>query len=72
MVAQIWHQPKNATEKSPRPIAAGSLVWNVGYLSSGTTEVVVPTAEPAAVPIPAAVWLFGSRLLGLLRIGQRR
>ena len=26
----------------------------------------------AAVPVPAAVWLFGSGLIGLLAIGRRR
>jgi hypothetical protein len=27
---------------------------------------------PAPVPIPAAVWLFGSGLLGMISIGRRR
>jgi len=35
---------------------SGDLTWNV----------------PSAVPIPAAVWLFGSGLLGLIGIGRRR
>jgi hypothetical protein len=30
------------------------------------------TAEPTPVPIPAAVWLLGSGLLGLFAIGRRR
>lgn len=33
---------------------------------------VVTFGAPAAVPIPAAVWLFGSGLLGLVGIGRRR
>ena len=27
---------------------------------------------PAAVPLPAAVWLFGSGLLGLVGVARRR
>ena len=30
------------------------------------------TATPAAVPIPAAVWLFGSGLAGLVGVARRR
>ncbi|MBP8301501.1 MAG: VPLPA-CTERM sorting domain-containing protein [Planctomycetes bacterium] len=42
---------------------------------SYTTECVVgslPTLAPSAVPIPAAVWLFGSGLIGLVGVGRRR
>lgn len=31
-----------------------------------------PTFAPAAVPVPAAVWLFGSGLLGLIGIARRK
>jgi hypothetical protein len=30
------------------------------------------SATPAAVPVPAAVWLFGSGLMGLVGIARRR
>ena len=30
------------------------------------------TATPAAVPVPAAVWLFGSGLAGLVGVARRR
>jgi hypothetical protein len=30
------------------------------------------TSTPSAVPVPAAVWLFGSGLLGLYGIGKQR
>lgn len=36
--------------------------WNVRLLSSATSE----------VPVPAAVWLFGSGLLGLVGVARRR
>lgn len=31
-----------------------------------------PTPKPNAVPVPAAVWLFGSGLLGLVGVGRRK
>lgn len=49
------------------PLGNG-LVWDVSYVSSGTTDIVALTA----VPIPTTVWLFGSGLLGLLGIAKRR
>lgn len=39
--------------------------------SNGTLTFNAPSA-PAAVPVPAAAWLFGSGLLGLVGIGRRR
>jgi hypothetical protein len=30
------------------------------------------TADVAAVPVPAAVWLFGSGLLGLIGVARRK
>jgi len=32
----------------------------------------VPTSIPAAVPVPAAAWLFGSALFGLFAVGRRK
>jgi len=40
---------------------------NLTLASTGTLSV-----SPAAVPLPAAVWLFGSGLLGLIGVGRRR
>jgi hypothetical protein len=49
----------------------GSLASSDGYLTgftaSGTGEV-----QGTVVPIPATVWLFGSGLLGLVRIARRK
>jgi len=39
-------------------------VWNVGFTKTGDL--------PASVPIPAAVWLFGSGLLGLTGIARKK
>jgi hypothetical protein len=48
------------------------LKWDISYLTDaiGTTDVV--RLSVAAVPIPAAVWLFGTGLLGLLGVAKRR
>jgi hypothetical protein len=42
----------------------GTLTWNV---VGGD-----PEPNPTTVPVPAAVWLFGSALLGLAGIARRR
>jgi hypothetical protein len=48
------------------------LRWDIGYLTDaiGTTDVV--RLQVAAVPIPSAVWLFGTGLLGLVGMTRRR
>ena len=38
------------------------------YFYGANTEVF----PPAAVPVPAAVWLFGSALIGLINVGRRK
>jgi hypothetical protein len=50
------------------PTAAGQVYSGaeVTMLANGTLETV------SAVPLPAAVWLLGSGLLGLAGIGRRR
>jgi hypothetical protein len=35
-------------------------------------SVVPPPLPPSAVPVPAAVWLFGTALIGLVGFGKRR
>ncbi|HSH28376.1 MAG TPA: VPLPA-CTERM sorting domain-containing protein [Thiohalobacter sp.] len=39
---------------------------------SSAVPSLVGTTAPAAVPVPAAVWLFGSGLLGLVGVARRR
>jgi hypothetical protein len=43
----------------------------VPYLTSGTFSL-QGTAQLAAVPLPAAVWLFGSGMIGLVSLVRRR
>jgi len=38
----------------------------------GFNAAFIGTATPAAVPVPAAVWLFGSGLVGLAGVARRR
>jgi hypothetical protein len=45
--------------------------YKLGNVSFSSGDVLTFTGNSAAVPIPAAVWLFGSGLLGLLGIGRR-
>jgi hypothetical protein len=40
------------------------------FFADSLTE--LPPPNPSAVPVPAAVWLFGSGLVGLLGLGSRR
>ncbi len=45
---------------------------HVQGFASGGSESFVNGGGPSPVPLPAAVWLFGSALLGLIGIGRRK
>ncbi len=52
-------------------------VWVAFWLDNGENDFskfdnVVVTADAAVVPVPAAVWLFGSGLLSLVGIARRK
>jgi hypothetical protein len=49
--------------------AYGRAVWSLSSTGQLTYSI---EGAPAAVPVPAAVWLFGSGLLGLVGIGRRK
>ena len=50
--------------------AAGFANWTAQWYYNGTLTDF--TAPPPAIPIPAAVWLFGSGLLGFVGVARRR
>ena len=55
---------------------ANGLNWTVNLLADakGTTDILRLTinALPSTVPVPAAVWLFGSGLIGLIGLARRK
>lgn len=50
------------------PANNGTLVWNFG----GAFGLGVVAIDVQVVPVPAAVWLFGSGLIGLIAVARRR
>ncbi|MEN8109068.1 MAG: hypothetical protein ABFS22_13825, partial [Pseudomonadota bacterium] len=50
------------------------LGWQLDFLADeiGSTDVVRLSVVASAVPVPPAIWLFGSGLLGLIGIARRR
>lgn len=60
-------------------LLSGDLMWgSTGYAWSavtgadGSTVIGSFSLAPATVPVPAAVWLFGSGLVGLLATGRKK
>lgn len=45
---------------------------NVQHPTDGIDRTVMLTAAPAAVPVPGAVWLFGSALAGMIGLRRRK
>jgi len=67
----------SATESSSDSSRAWALGFNMGQLATnsktGTNYAwAVHTGDVSAVPVPAALWLFGSGLLGLIGISRRK
>jgi hypothetical protein len=50
----------------------GSQGFNAGMWTVNSAGTVSYVSAPSAVPVPAAVWLLGSGLLGLLGVSRRR
>jgi len=67
----------SATEYAPTPTDAWFFDMNDGYqlVNNKTSNYyawAVQSGDVSAVPVPAAVWLFGSGLLGLIGVARRK
>ena len=63
------------TGVAPTHAYASPGIFNVSLTVTddyGNTATALTTAEISAVPVPAAVWLFGSGLIGLVGIARRK
>ena len=59
-----WFEPLSWFEISP-----GSNIYEITFSNGLVTSI---DAVPTLVPVPAAVWLFGSGLIGLIGIARRK
>lgn len=59
-----WFEPLSWFELAPN-----SNIYNINFAFASVTSI---DAAPAVVPAPAAVWLFGSGLLGLFALLRRK
>jgi len=63
-------------DSAPGPQGSGLYFTSLSYATSGTTDSDFAAYElelvVSAVPVPAAVWLFGSGLLGLVGLAKRK
>jgi len=50
------------------------LIWDLTYILDdfGTDILRLSVLSTSAVPIPSAIWLFGSGLIGLISMARRR
>ena len=55
-----------------RTLAIYSFTNGTGSPTIGLIESITPGAPVSSVPVPAAIWLFGTALLGFLGFSQRR
>lgn len=53
-------------------LQAGTYSLAVGGATAGLTGTFAVQADVSAVPVPAAVWLFGTALMGMVGLGRRK
>ncbi len=73
--SEYWSATEYAPDNSFAWIfnmGTGSGYQTINTKSAGQFAWVVKSGDVSAVPVPAAVWLFGSGLLGLLGIAKRK
>lgn len=59
-----WYEPTSWVESSP-----GTNIYDVTFVNGMVLSI---DAAPTVVPLPAAAWLFGSGLLGMIGVARRR
>ncbi|WP_415878651.1 hypothetical protein [Methylomonas sp. TEB] len=64
------HEKVNADDFDTGELETFPGTWNFSF--SGNVGSLTYTAAPAAVPLPAAVWMFGAGLMGVLRATRRK
>ena len=52
--------------------SGGNLITNFSIASGSSVDWTQAVSAPAAIPVPAAVWLFGSGLIGLIGMARRK
>jgi len=66
--SQLYLFATNSTQSQPANVYDTTTALDLSWTFGGNATL----APVAAVPLPAAVWLFGSGLLGLFGIGRRK
>jgi hypothetical protein len=77
LVAFVWNYSDSGGVRTLTPGATGTGtsfggVTMINGFSGQTPGINMTTPAPSAVPVPAAAWLFGSGLLGLVGVARRK
>jgi len=72
--SELWRGALKVGEFIQWQLAAlgGGLDWDVSYILDVSGTDFVRLSVVSSVPVPAAVWLFGSGLLGLIGVARRK
>ena len=68
---QYWGVGKIVTGKEEAKHATDATI-PASYFNSRLTLTQITSYDPTVVPVPAAVWLFGSGLIGLIGLARRK
>jgi hypothetical protein len=62
-----WFEPVTWSEAAPN-----TNIYNITFANGAVLQIdAIASNPPAEIPVPAAVWLFGSGLLGLIGVARR-
>ncbi|NOT86108.1 MAG: hypothetical protein HOP02_15300 [Methylococcaceae bacterium] len=71
-LSNVVSTTENGALKFSADLSLGNSNWANGFGLDGTLKLGTMSITPSAVPVPAAVWLFGSALLGLTGYKRRK